>query len=64
MQIKEYKMTWCDYLTLCEHFPEIEVGSYHCSCCKYFGGHNNFNKIPTGEYFKVINNIIKCNYHD
>ena len=64
MQIKEYKMTWCDYLTLCEHFPEIEVGSYHCSCCKYFGGHNNFNKIPTGEYFKVINNTIKCNYHD
>ena len=32
MQIKEYKMTWCDYLTPCEHFPEIEVGSYHCSC--------------------------------
>ena len=64
MQIKEYKMTWCDYLTSCEHFPEIEVGSYYCSCCKYFRGHNDFNKTPVGEYFKVVTNSIKCNYYD
>ena len=63
MQIKEYKMTWCDYLTPCEHFPEIEVGSYHCSTCKYFEGHNGFTDIPRGEYFKVVTNSIKCNYH-
>lgn len=63
MQIKEYKMTWCEYLTPCEHFPEIEVGSYHCACCKYFEGHNGFSDIPPGEYFKVVTNSIKCNYH-
>jgi hypothetical protein len=59
----EYKMTWCDYLTPCKHFPEIEVGSYHCSVCKYFEGHNGFTDIPRGEYFKVVTNSIKCNYH-
>jgi hypothetical protein len=56
-------MTWCDYLTPCEHFPEIEVGSYHCSQCKYFEGHNGFTDIPRSEYFKVVTNSIKCNYH-
>jgi len=63
MQIKEYKMTWCDYLTPCEHFPKIDVGSFYCSQCKYFEGHNCFVDIPTGEYFKVVTNSIKCNYH-
>jgi hypothetical protein len=55
-------MTWCDYLTPCKHFPEIEVGSYHCAMCKYFDGHNGFTDIPRGEYFKVVTNSIKCNH--
>ena len=35
MEIVEFKYTWCDYLTKCKHFKNIEVGSYECSCCQY-----------------------------
>ena len=34
MEIVEFKYTWCDYLTKCKHFPNIEVGSYDCACCE------------------------------
>ena len=62
----KYERTWCDYLTPCKHFENIEVGSYDCSRCKF---HVTAIEKPIEErnpnpYFSIIKGIVKCNYED
>ena len=68
MKVK-YKRTWCDYLTKCKHFPDIEVGSYECNQCKFCKSMNeNKSKITKpcdySRYFEVIEGEIECSYND
>ena len=63
----EFEMTWCDYLTPCPHFPDIEVGSYECEQCKYFKSRkmatNNIWSRPVGDlnkYMKVDKGVVVC----
>ena len=63
----EFKYTWCDYLTTCKHFPDSEVGSYECSCCKF---HNKmtlddkpeYDVCDTKKYFDVYTGTVECNF--
>ena len=66
MAIVEFKYTWCDYLTKCKHFPNIEVGSYDCACCKY-SGQMKLQKKPKYKtcdmkrYLDTYTGTVECN---
>lgn len=62
MEIVKYKYTWCDYLTNCKHFPNIEVGSYECSCCPHSGRMTLDSSFKTGQYFKEYEGTVECKY--
>lgn len=59
--IREFECTWADYLTKCKDFPNIEIGSYECSQCKYFGGFAEQVFINPGDYFTIAIGCINCN---
>lgn len=63
MEIVKYKYTWCDYLTKCKHFPNIEVGSYECACCPCSGGFTLDPNFETGKYFTEYEGTVECNYN-
>lgn len=62
MEIVKYQYTWCDYLTKCKHFPNIEVGSYECVCCPYSGKMTLDSSFETGQYFKEYEGTVECKY--
>lgn len=60
-----YTRTWCDYLTKCPHFPDIEVGSYECcNCCMFHveakEDNKKFEPCDYSRYSALINGYIKC----
>jgi hypothetical protein len=74
MEIVNYKYTWCDYLTKCKHFPNIEVGSFYCNTCKYCESitldpkDNEHLRIKPSDktyykkrYFTEYEGVCKCN---
>ena len=66
MEIVEFKYTWCDYLTKCKHFPNIEVGSYDCACCKYSGQMKlqktpNYKTCDMKRYLDTYTGTVECN---
>ena len=66
MEIVEFKYTWCDYLTKCKYFQNIEVGSYECTCCPYCGQMKlqNKPKYKIGDmkqYLDTYTGIVECN---
>lgn len=68
MKIK-YERTWCDYLTNCKHFPEIEVGSYECDQCKFCKSmKENKSKITEAcdyrRYFEIIEGEVECSFDE
>ena len=62
MEIVKYQYTWCDYLTKCKHFPNIEVGSYECVCCPHSGKMTLDSSFETGQYFKEYEGTVECKY--
>lgn len=57
----KFERTWCDYLTPCSKFPEIEVGSYECFSCKHFVKfYSDEQVIPPGKYFMVVSGHVEC----
>lgn len=62
MEIVKYQYTWCDYLTNCKHFPNIEVGSYECASCPYCCRITLDSSFETGQYFKEYEGIVECKY--
>lgn len=62
----KYERTWCDYLTPCKYFNDIEVGSYDCSTCKFHVITTEklpFNANPN-PYTTIIKGVVKCNYEE
>ena len=64
--IIEYKRTWCDYLTPCKHFKNINVGEYEC-CeeCKFNDGweEDPSPKFKVGDYSRysyIHTGRVKC----
>ena len=66
MEIVDFKYNWCDYLTKCKYYPNINVGSYECECCPYCEQIklNSRTKYKIGDmkqYFDVYTGIVECN---
>jgi hypothetical protein len=66
MEIINFKYTWCDYLTKCKHFPNIEVGSYECACCLHcvrikLDEKPEYKTCDMKQYFDTYNGIVECN---
>ena len=59
MKQVSFETTWCDYLTQCSKFPDIFVGSYECSQCKY---HKGISQTYTEDYRKACKKKKKCDY--
>lgn len=64
-----YERTWCDYLTNCKHRPDIEVGSYECSQCKFHAGFHENAAPERGvtdmrKYSDIIEGVVNCNYEE
>lgn len=58
---RKFECNWADYLTKCKDFPNIEIGSYECSQCKYFGGVTEQAYVIPGDYFTISTGCINCN---
>ena len=56
----ESEHNWDDNLHKCSHFPNIEIASYECCQCKYFGGIENQDYIHPVYGFKIPIFRIKC----
>lgn len=54
---REFETTWCDYLTTCPDFSDIQIGSYECHQCPYFNG---ITEKTTDEFRQM--NMEKCGY--
>ena len=66
MEIVNYKYTWCDYLTKCKHFPNIDVGSYECVCCPHcirikLNEKPEYITCDMKQYFDTYTGIVECN---
>ena len=64
--IQRYKRTWCDYLIPCKINPNIMVGEYECSQCKFHKSmkENSGKKFEPGDYaryFYVYEGKVECN---
>ena len=51
--ITEVEHNWGDNLHKCPQFPNIEIASYECCQCKYFGGIEYRDYIHPADGFKV-----------
>lgn len=64
--ITESEHNMSNQLNMCSYFPNIEIASYQCCQCKYFGGieYQDHIHVPSG--FTVPLFRINCgkNYHD
>lgn len=69
MKTVQYERTWCDYLTKCKHFPDIEVGSYECDQCKFCKSMKENKSIflepcDYRKYTEVILGEVECSFDD
>ena len=56
----ESEHNWGDKLHKCPQFPNIEIASYECRQCKYFGGIEYQDYIHPADGFKVPILWIDC----
>lgn len=56
----ESEHNWGDNLNKCTYFLNIEIGSYECCQCKYFGGIEYRDYIHPTDGFKVPILWIDC----
>lgn len=64
----KYKYNWCEYFDKCDHFPDIEIGSYECSKCQYhimnkLGEKSKCKPCDYKRYFEVYEGHIICNHN-
>ena len=61
-----FEYTWCDYLTLCPHRENIEIGCFDCYDCKYYvsssiDGTTNEDKTSVyKKYIKIMKGVVFC----